>query len=83
MIAVYAVSQADFVIISTQSSQLDADEASKAIRVVHHSEKLTGKAKPYTVMWTRTSPTIRTRGQAHIEKGLTTAGIPVMETGAE
>jgi chromosome partitioning protein len=80
MIAVYAVSQADFVIIPTQSSQLDADEASKAIRVVHQSEKLTGRAKPYTVLWTRTSTLIPTRGQRHIEKGLVAAGIPVMKT---
>ena len=41
MIAVYGVSHADFVIIPTQGSQLDADETSKAIRVVRHSERLT------------------------------------------
>ena len=80
MIAVYAVSQADLVVIPTQSSQLDADETSKAIRVVLKSEKLTGRAKPYAVLWTRTGPLIRTRGQTHIERGLTNAGIPVMET---
>jgi chromosome partitioning protein len=79
-IAVYAVSQADLVIIPTQGSQLDADEASKAIRVVVQSEKLTGKPKPYAVLLTRTSPLIRTRTQAHIQNGLIDAGIPVLET---
>jgi chromosome partitioning protein len=79
-IVVYAVIQADLVIIPTQGSQLDADEASKAIRVVLQSEKLTGKAKPYAVVLTRTSTTIRTRTQAHIQNGLIGAGIPVLET---
>jgi chromosome partitioning protein len=79
-IAVYAVSLADFVIIPTQGSQLDANEASKAIRVVVQSEKLTSKTKLYAVLLTRTSPLIRTRGLAHIQNGLIGAGIPVLET---
>jgi chromosome partitioning protein len=79
-IVVYAISQADFVVIPTQGSQLDANEASRAIRVVMQSEKMTGKAKPYTVLLTRTSPLIRTRGMAHIQKNLVAAGIPVFNT---
>jgi len=79
-IVIYAITQADFVIIPTQGSQLDADEASRAIRVVLQSEKLTGKPKPYAVLLTRTSSLIRTRTQAHIQKGLISAGIPVLET---
>src|SRR6202051_842921 len=79
-IVIYAISQADFVIIPTQGSQLDANEASRAIRVVLQSEKMTGKAKRYAVLLTRTSPMIRTRGMAHIQKGLIDAGIPVLET---
>lgn len=79
-IVVYAISQADFVIIPAQGSQLDANEASRAIRVVVQSSKMTGKAKPYAVLLTRTSPSIRTRGMAHIQKGLIDAGIPVLKT---
>ena len=77
---IYAISQADFVIIPTQGSQLDANEASRAIRVVLQSEKMTGKAKPYAVLLTRTNSSIRTRGLAHIQNGLIGAGIPVLET---
>jgi chromosome partitioning protein len=77
---VYAISQADFVVIPTQGSQLDANEASRAIRVVLQSEKLTGRPKPYAVLLTRTSPMIRARGLTHIQNGLIAAGIPVMET---
>ena len=76
----YAISQADFVVIPTQGSQLDANEASRAIRVVLQSEKMTGKAKPYAVLLTRTTPSIRTRGLTHIQNGLIDAGIPVLET---
>jgi chromosome partitioning protein len=77
---IYAVSQADFVIIPTQGSQLDANEASRAIRVVLQSAKITGKLKPFAVLLTRTNSSIRTRGLAHIQNGLVGAGIPVLET---
>jgi len=79
-IVVYAISQADFVIIPTQGSQLDANEASRAIRVVLQSAKMTGKPKPFAVLLTRTHPSVRTRGLAHIQNGLIDAGIPVLET---
>jgi len=77
---VYAISQADFVVIPTQGSQLDGNEASRAIRVVLQSEKLTGRAKPYAVLLTRTSPLIRARGLTHIQNTLINAGISVLET---
>jgi chromosome partitioning protein len=79
-IVIYAISQADFVIIPTQGSQLDANEASRAIRVVLQSQKMTKTAKPYAVLLTRTNSSIRTRGLAHIQNGLIGAGIPVLET---
>jgi len=79
-IVLIAISQADFVVIPTQGSQLDANEASRAIRVVLQSQKMTGKPIPYAVFLTRTSPSIRTRGLAHIQNGLIGAGIPVLET---
>lgn len=79
-IALYAITQADFVVIPTQGSQLDANEASRAIRVVMQSQKMTGKPLPYAVLLTRTSATIRARGLAHIQKTMIEAGIPVLET---
>ena len=78
-IVVYAISQADLVVIPTQGSQLDANEASRAIRVVVQSHKTT-KQTPYAVLLTRTSSSIRTRTQAHIQNGLIGAGIPVFRT---
>lgn len=80
MAVIKALTQADFVVIPTQGSQLDANEASRAIRVVMQSEKMTGKTLPYAVLLTRTQVTVRTRGLAHIQNGLIDAGIPVLET---
>jgi len=79
-IVVYAISQADLVIIPTQGSQLDANEASRAIRVVRQSQKMTKSERPFAVLLTRTSLSIRTRTQAHIQNGMIDAGIPVFET---
>jgi chromosome partitioning protein len=79
-IVIYAISQADLVIIPTQGSQLDANEASRAIRVVLQSQKMTKTITPYAVLLTRTSSSIRTRTQTHIQKGLIGAGIPVLNT---
>ena len=79
-IVVYAISQADFVVIHIQGSPLDAKAASRAVRVVLQSEKLTGKRKPYAVLLTGTSSSIRTRTLSHIQNGLIEAGIPVLET---
>jgi chromosome partitioning protein len=80
MTVMKALSQADFVVIPTQGSQLDANEASRAIRVVMQGQKMTGRVIPYAVPLTRTQPSIRTRGLAHIQNGLVDAGIPVLET---
>lgn len=79
-IVLLAVSQADLVVIPTQGSQLDAEQASRAIRVVKQQEKMTGRATPYGVLLTRTSPIIRTRTMGHIQSGMADAGIPMFKT---
>lgn len=79
-IVLLAVSQADLVIIPMQGSQLDAEQASRAIRVLKQHEKMTGRAVPYGVLLTRTSPIIRTRTMGHIQSGLVDAGVPVFES---
>jgi chromosome partitioning protein len=79
-IVLYAIAEADFVVIPTQGSHLDAKEASRAIRVVMQSERLSRRKIPYAVLLTRTPPMIRTRGMAHIQKMLSDAGIPVLKT---
>lgn len=84
-IVVMAVSQADYVIVPTQGSQLDAEQAGRAFRVIQQQEKMVqrrvpGYRLPYSVLLTRTNSAIRTRTLAHIEKGLIAAGVPVFNT---
>jgi chromosome partitioning protein len=79
-IVLYAISQADLVIIPTQGSQLDAEQASRAIRVVMQSQKLTKNETPFAVLLTRTSPSIRSRTKMHILNSFSSAGIPVFNT---
>jgi len=40
---------------------------------------MTGRAVPYGVLLTRTSPIIRTRTMGHIQGGLLDAGVPVFD----
>ena len=79
-IVVLAVLQADLAVIPIQGPQLDAEQASRAIKVIKQREKMTGRALPYAVLLTRTNPVIRTRTMSHIQRGLIEAGVPVMET---
>jgi chromosome partitioning protein len=79
-IVLHAISQADFVLIPMGGSPLDAKAASRAIRVVLQSEKLTRKRIPYSVLLTGTSLSIRTRTLAHIQKTLIDAGVPMLKT---
>lgn len=79
-IVLLAVSQADLVIIPMQGSQLDAEQASRAIRVLKQHEKMTSRAVPYGVLLSRTSPIIRTRTMGHIQGGLQEAGVPMFVT---
>lgn len=78
-IVLLAVSQADLVIVPTQGSQLDAEQASRALRVIKQQEKMSGRPVPFTVLLTRTSVAIRTRNMAHIQRGLLDAGVPVLK----
>ena len=78
-IVLLAVSQADLVIVPTQGSQLDAEQASRALRVIKQQEKMSGRPVPFSVLLTRTSVAIRTRNMAHIQRGLIEAGVPVLK----
>jgi chromosome partitioning protein len=79
-IVLLAASQADLVIIPTQGSQLDAEQASRAIKAVKDTQKMTGRQVPFAVLFTRTNPAIRTRTTSHITQSLKEAGIPLLAT---
>jgi chromosome partitioning protein len=79
-VALLAVSQADLVIIPMQPSELDASEAGRALRVVKQQERVSGRAKPHAVLFTRTSPTIVTRTFKIIRKNLQEANVRMFKT---
>lgn len=79
-IVLLAVSQADLVVIAMQRSQLDAEQASRAIRVLKQHERMTCRAVPYGVLLSRTGPIIRTQTMGHIQNGLADAGVPMFTT---
>jgi len=79
-IVLLAISQADLVIVPTQGSQLDAEQASRALRVIKQQEKMSRRPVPFAVLLTRTNVAIRTRTTAHIQAGLADAHIPVLRT---
>jgi chromosome partitioning protein len=72
----YAISRADLVLIPAQGSQMDAEEAVDAIRLVQRQEKAFKRTIPYAVLLTKTSAAIRPRTLRHIVKELDAAGIP-------
>jgi len=79
-IVLLALSQAEFAVVPTQGSQLDAKESSRAIKVIRQTQKMTGRELPFAVLLTRTNSKIRTRTLSHIQRELIEAGIPVLET---
>ncbi|WP_413675665.1 AAA family ATPase (plasmid) [Massilia cellulosiltytica] len=84
-IVAYAIAEADFVIVPTQGSQLDAEQASNAFRLIRAHERGIQKHKPdyrlpYAVLFTRTSVAISSRDTKHIRESFDTAGIPYMKT---
>jgi chromosome partitioning protein len=84
-IVAYAIAEADFVIIPTQGSQLDAEQATKALRLIRAHERGIQKHKPeyklpYAVLFTRTSAAITSRDTKFIRKTFEEAEIPYFET---
>ena len=76
----YAMSRADLVIIPVQGSHLDAAEAAKAIKLVRAQEKAFRRTIPYCVLFTRTSPAIRTRTFQSIEDEFANNDISMLRT---
>jgi len=84
-IVVLAVSQADFVVVPSQGSHLDGQQAGRAFRVIEQQEKMMRRmdptySLPYAVLLTRTNSAIRTRTLTHIQSGLLEKGIPIFKT---
>ena len=78
--AAHAISASDFVIVPSQGSALDQDNAAKAIKLIKEQEKTTRRKIPYAVLLTRVSAAIRSRGMKAAESQLRDHGIDVFDT---
>jgi len=79
-IVLHAIAQADFVVIPMQGAHEDAIAASMAVGVILETAMRLGRAIPYSVLFTRTSLTIRSRIFTHIYKSVVNAGVPIFKT---
>lgn len=76
-----AMSRADLVIIPTKGSELDAIEAIKVIKFIGRQEKAYQRSIRYAVLFTQTSPVVRSRTLKSLEHDLLQQGIPMFGTG--
>jgi chromosome partitioning protein len=76
-----AISQAAMVLIPLQASELDSNEAGRAVGLIQEEEEVSyGRTIPFRVILTRTSPLIATRIENSIYKVLKKNNIPLMQT---
>ena len=80
MMVPYAMSRADFIIIPTQGSELDAAEAAKAIKLVRDQEKYGRRHIPFAILFTRTSAAVETRDLKDIKSQFAENDVPVLAT---
>jgi chromosome partitioning protein len=77
MMAGFAMSRADLVIIPSQGSTLDATEAVKAIKLVKSQEKAFQRKIPFAILFTRVSAAIRPRTLQSIEAEFAQNRVPM------
>lgn len=81
LMVAFAISRADLVIIPTQPSQLDGEEAVKAVQLVRKQEKAFGIKIPSAILFTRVSAAIKTRDLRRIESDFAGAEVAVFKVG--
>ncbi|MDY7563455.1 MULTISPECIES: ParA family protein [unclassified Pseudomonas] len=84
-IVVLALQEADFVVVPMQGSLLDAEQAGRAVSLIHDQElamrrHVPGYKLPYSILLTRTPPAYQTRTMANLRRSLSEKQIPVFET---
>lgn len=74
-----AMSRSDLVLIPLQASQLDANQAVRALGLIHQVERRHRVKINHAVVFTRTSPLIKTTEYSHLRAQLDDNGIPVLD----
>lgn len=80
VISSLAISAADLVIIPLQASQLDADQAQRALVQVTNQERAARRRIATRILFTRTSTAIQTRTLRHLKAELEDAGVATFDT---
>lgn len=75
-----AMSRADLVIIPLQGAELDAVESIKVIEFLKRQERAYGRVIRYSLLFTKTSPAVRSRTLKSIEREFYDGGIPMFGT---
>ena len=74
-----AFSRSDLVVIPLQASAVDASQAARAIMLVKEEEKVLRRQIPHKLLFTRTSPQIKTRNEKMIVSELNQNEVPTFE----
>lgn len=74
----YAIGRADLVIVPMRGSQLDADQTARVISLIRREEQAYRRVIPHAVLFTATSPAIRSRDLIHLQDAMAQNGVPVL-----
>jgi chromosome partitioning protein len=75
-----AVNRSHLVIVPLQASAVDARQARQAVALVREEEEALQRAIPMRILFTRTSPTIRTKSETIIADELRRAGVSCLSS---
>jgi chromosome partitioning protein len=66
----------DFVVVPVKGSHLDAVAAARQMSLIKAQERIAGRAIPFAVLFTQSSPAIAPKTQRHIEGRFAEMAIP-------
>jgi len=75
---IYALSQADLVLVPMQGSQMDADQAMRVVRQIGDQQAISGRDIPFVLVFTRTSM-IEPKDFRHLKAQMRDLGLPVLD----
>lgn len=73
-----AMAKADLVLITTKAASIDADMASRAVRMIEQEEEVLDRKIPHCVVFTQTAAGVVTRESQHIIRLVRDSGLDVI-----
>lgn len=75
-----AIGMSDLVVIPTQGASMDAKGAAKTAQLIASQSRISRRAIPHTVLFTRTSAAVTSRSLKHVRAELEHMGISILST---